>query len=119
MSFWPFTQCFPSSKWVTSQTSTFWAAKTFVRTEYGVFRHLDAHGWWRSSADFSDLNDLNMRERKPLYPFGSNSLKTWAVQRCRIRKTEKSPAPQSVPCVVEDAAVYVKWFSRADKPESP
>src|ERR1700674_5251616 len=33
-------------------------------------------GWWKSSADFSDLNDLNMGERKPLCPFGSNSLKT-------------------------------------------
>ena len=76
-------------------------------------------GWWRSSADFSDLNDFNMRGRKPLYPFESNSLKTRVRAALPDSKNRERPAPKSVPCVVEDAAVYVKWLSQADKPGSP
>src|SRR6201995_3172563 len=59
-------------------------------------------GWWKNSADFSDLNDLDMRERKPLYPFGSNSLKTRVRAALPDSKNKEKPGSQSVPCVTED-----------------
>ena len=46
--------------------------------------------WWKSSADFSDLNDLNMGRKNPLYPFGSNSLKT------RVRAVSLSTVGQVI-----------------------
>src|ERR1700674_2768135 len=56
-------------------------------------------GWWKSSADFSDLNDLNRGKRKPLYPFGSNSLKTRVRAAVPDSKNREKPgSPGSAMC---------------------
>jgi hypothetical protein len=52
-------------------------------------------GWWKSSADFSDLDDLNMGEGKPLYPFGSNPRKTRVHAAAEFQKQRKASLPVS------------------------